>query len=159
MINEQAYIFLIFIFVGFIIGIIFDLFRVLRKSFKTNDIITYIEDIIFWVIAGAIILYAIFKFNYGQIRLYMLLGIILGGMLYLLVFSNLFIKVMVYLINIIKKVVGIIFYPAIKFITWIINIFKKLINMSKKKFALISKHISHLHKSKQVNISSIDESK
>ena len=41
---NQFYLLCIFMISGLIIGILFDLFRILRKSFKTPDIITYIED-------------------------------------------------------------------------------------------------------------------
>ena len=56
MILNQAYIFLIFVINGFLIGILFDIFRILRKSFKTKDIITYIEDILFWILTGLLLL-------------------------------------------------------------------------------------------------------
>ena len=42
MVTNQAYLFLIFMVNGIIIGILFDFFRILRKSFKTADLITYI---------------------------------------------------------------------------------------------------------------------
>ena len=45
--QNQAYAFLIFILNGLIVGILFDVFRILRKAFKTSDFITYIQDIIF----------------------------------------------------------------------------------------------------------------
>ncbi|MBE5820212.1 MAG: hypothetical protein E7310_05310 [Clostridiales bacterium] len=61
--NSDVYIFFIFILVGFIIGILFDIFRILRRSFKTKDIITYLQDILFWLITGTLILYTTFKFN------------------------------------------------------------------------------------------------
>jgi len=61
--NSDVYIFFIFILVGFIIGILFDVFRILRRSFKTKDIITYLQDILFWLITGTLILYTTFKFN------------------------------------------------------------------------------------------------
>lgn len=48
---NQAYLFLIFILNGLLIGILFDFFRILRKSFKTPDFITYIQDICFWILA------------------------------------------------------------------------------------------------------------
>lgn len=60
---NQAYIFIVFIINGILIGILFDCFRILRKSFKTSDLITYIEDILFWVIAGIVTLYFIFYYN------------------------------------------------------------------------------------------------
>ena len=57
---NQAYLFLIFALNGFVIGLLFDFFRILRKSFKTADIITYIEDILFWILSGLTVLYSIF---------------------------------------------------------------------------------------------------
>ena len=68
MVTNQAYLFCIFIINGIIIGILFDFFRILRKTFKTSDLITYIEDSLFWILTGIIILYSIFVFNNGEIR-------------------------------------------------------------------------------------------
>lgn len=138
MVTNQAFIFFIFILTGFLIGILFDIFRVLRRSFNTSDIITYIEDILFWIITGLIILYVSFTFNNGQIRGYTLLGLMLGGILYLLIFSNIFIKVMVTILNYIKKVVGFIINIVITPIKFVIKIFRKpirfiFINLSKLK--------------------------
>ena len=115
MITNQAYIFIIFVIVGSIIGIIFDFFRILRKSFKTNDFITYIEDIIFCILTGLILLYSIFKFNSGEIRIYMFIGILIGCALYMLTISKYFIKINVFIlttiINLMKKIINIIYIP------------------------------------------------
>ena len=54
MVTNQAYLFCIFIINGIIIGILFDFFRILRKTFKTSDLITYIEDSMFWILTGII---------------------------------------------------------------------------------------------------------
>ena len=66
--ENQAYLFIIFILIGFLISIIFDFFRILRKSIKTKDFITYIEDALFWALTALIILYSIFKFTNGELR-------------------------------------------------------------------------------------------
>lgn len=50
MINNQANLFLIFTINGVIIGLLFDFFRILRRSFNTKDFVTYIEDILFWLL-------------------------------------------------------------------------------------------------------------
>lgn len=50
MIGNQANLFLIFTINGVIIGLLFDFFRILRKSFNTKDFVTYIEDILFWIL-------------------------------------------------------------------------------------------------------------
>ena len=61
----QVYNFFIFIILGMIVAFIFDVFRILRKTFKTNNIITYLEDILFWIISGFLIMLSIFTFNNG----------------------------------------------------------------------------------------------
>lgn len=71
MITNQAYLFLVFIINGLLIGLLFDIFRILRRAFKTSDFVTYIEDILFWILTGFSILYSIFVFNNGEIRLFM----------------------------------------------------------------------------------------
>ena len=115
----QLYSLLIFTISGIAIGIFFDIFRILRKSFKTPDIITYIEDIIFWIFTGIFFLFVLFKFNNGEIRSYVMIGLLLGIMIYMLTISKHFIKANVIIINLIKKVIS---YP-IKFI-W--NLLKKI---------------------------------
>lgn len=103
MIANQSFLFLIFTLDGAIIGLMFDIFRILRKSFKTSNIITYFEDMIFWIATGLLILFSMFYFNNGEIRFYMFLGIGIGIFLYILVISQHFIKINVLIINFIKN--------------------------------------------------------
>ena len=115
MIENQAFIFMVFIINGILIGLLFDFFRIMRRTFKTNNIITYIEDFIFWILTGLILLYSIFTFNNGEIRIYMFLGVLLGITLYMLSISSYVIKINVKIINFIKmiiaKIIEIILYP------------------------------------------------
>lgn len=136
MVISQANLFLIFTLDGILIGLLFDIFRILRKSFKTADIVTYIEDTIFWLLTGAIILYSIFVFNNGEIRLFMFIGILLGIAFYLLLFSKYVIKVSVTIINIVKNVIMWIYKILITPIKFIYKIMEKpikivVINVSK----------------------------
>lgn len=115
MVINQAYLFLVFTINGIIIGLLFDIFRILRKSFKTSDIITYFQDILFWILTGLILLYSIFNFSNGEIRFYMFLGVFLGCLIYMLIFSKYFIdfnvKIISFLKNIIGKTISIITFP------------------------------------------------
>ena len=104
MVSNQAYLFLVFIINGIVIGLLFDFFRISRKVFNTNDMITYIEDILFWILAGANVLYSIFIFNNGEMRLFMFLAILLGAFAYMVLISSYIIKINVKIINILKKV-------------------------------------------------------
>ena len=153
---NQAYLFVIFIINGFLIGIFFDIFRILRKSFKTNDFFTYLEDIIFWILSGMLILYSIFVFNNGDIRGYFFLSIIIGVIIYMLIFSKVFIKINVGLIDIMKKIFGFIILP-INFIIKLINrIFIKpccIICINFRKFIKKTCNINkNLEKKKEIEI-------
>lgn len=121
--QNQLYVFIAFILNGFLIGLIFDCFRILRKSFKTADFVTYIEDILFGIITGLLILYSIFKFNSGELRFYLFIGIFIGIFLYLLLFSKVFIKISTFIISILKKMVNFLVIIPIKFIC---KLFKRL---------------------------------
>ena len=100
----QLYLFFIFIISGVVIGIFFDIFRILRKSFKTSNLITYIEDALFWIISGIYFIYMLFKYNNGQIRNYIIVGLLFGLLIYILVISKYFIKVNVKIIFIFKRI-------------------------------------------------------
>ena len=127
MINNQAQLFLVFIINGIIIGILFDFFRILRKSFKTNDLSTYIEDFLFWILTGFSILFTLFKFNNGEIRLYMFFAIAIGILLYMLIFSSHIIKINVSIITFLKKIFKkLLFYIYIP-IKFVLKIVKKII--------------------------------
>lgn len=148
---NQAYLFLIFILNGVLIGIIFDIFRILRKSFKTPNFITYIEDILFWIISAIIILYSLFIFNNGQFRGYIFIGIFFGIAIYMLFFSKFIINFSVKIISFVKKTISFIFkiisFP-IKIIFNIIKriVFKPFIQISTKIFNYSKKILKNTNK-------------
>ena len=127
--QNQASSFLIFILNGLLLGILFDIFRILRKSFKTPDFVTYIEDILFWILSGMILLYSIFTFNNGELRLYIFIGILIGILMYMLLLSKIFIKVSTYIIKVIKKIFHILIFIPINFILKVIKkiVFKPIV--------------------------------
>ncbi len=106
MITNQAQLFLIFVVNGILIGLLFDFFRILRKAIKTKDIVTYIEDILFWILTGFILLFSICTFNNGEIRLYMFIGTFIGVFLYMISISTYVIKINMKIINFFKLVMG-----------------------------------------------------
>lgn len=136
MAQNQAYLFLVFSLTGVAIGILFDFFRILRRSIKTSNIITYIEDILFWILTGFLILYSIWYFNDGEIRIYIFLGIIMGCLVYMSTLSNIFVNVFTKILSSIIKVLELPFKTIItifrKIITVIISFFTKFT----KKFKL-----------------------
>lgn len=116
--------FLFFILIGVIIGIIFDLFRIIRKCFKTSDVITFIHDLMFLLISAVILLFSIFIVNNGEIRGYMFLGIALGIVVYLVSISKYIINICTKIILFIRKI---IINPIMKSIIKVCNFTKKIV--------------------------------
>ena len=113
---NQFYDLLTFIITGIIIGILFDIFRIFRKTFKTPDFLTYAQDILFWILVGIILLFSIFHFNNGEIRSYVFIGLIIGILIYILTISKYFIKISVVILVFFKNIV---YFPF--------KLFKKII--------------------------------
>ena len=128
---EELITLLCFFLTGTTIGILFDIFRIIRRSFKTADFITYIEDVCFWCLAGLILLFSIFTFNNGELRLYIFLGILFGALIYLLTISKYFILIFVRLFTFIKKI---LWYPV-----------NKIIQLSTKIFRPIKTYFAKIH--------------
>ncbi len=124
-IYNQLYNILIFFIIGIVIGILFDIFRILRKTFKTPDIVTIIEDILFWILVGIIIIFSIFKFNNGILRSYIFVGLIIGFIIYMLTISKYLMKISVKILLTIKNI---IYFPFRK-----INLFYKKIHQNIRK--------------------------
>ena len=146
----QLYSLFIFAISGIIIGLFFDIFRVLRRSFKTSDLITYVEDIIFWICTGLFILLVLFKFSNGQIRSYTIIGLALGVIIYILTISKYFIKINVKIVTFIKgivlKISKLILIPIKKVLKLLRKIFFKPIS-----FLIINirKNIANFYKETQ----------
>ena len=137
---NQAYLFLIFILNGILIGTVFDVFRILRKSFNTPNFVTYIEDILFWIIAALIIMYSLFVFNNGKFRAYIFIGIFLGIAIYMLFFSKFIVNISVKIISFVKKIISVIY----KIVSYPISILYKII--IKPLFLIFTKAFNNIAK-------------
>ncbi|NMB97044.1 MAG: spore cortex biosynthesis protein YabQ [Clostridiaceae bacterium] len=135
-ISVQAYTFLYSVLCGMLIGFIYDLLRIKRKTIKTGALFINVEDLAYWIIAATIVFALIFYSNSGEIRGYIFIGIVIGDILYTLLLSNLIVKLSVKILDllgrIIKFVLFVILYP-VKIIIKIISYPVKLISRPVKK--------------------------
>ena len=136
MAQDQAYLFIVFSLTGVVIGILFDFFRILRRSFKTSNIITYVEDVLFWILTGVLILYNIWYFNNGEIRIYMFLGIIMGLLIYMLTLSNIIVSLFSKILKMLIRILEIPFKTIISIFHKIITIIIKIFNKYTKKIKI-----------------------
>lgn len=153
LISSQAHIFFISIFSGILMGIGYDIIRIIRRLFPHNRIFIGIEDILFFLISSILIFIKIFKANYGTIRGFILLGILLGVLLYYLTISNLIINTSIKIINKGTYVFKTYLITPIKIATKPIRfLLKKLIFILKKirkwliiRIREIKRQIRHIH--------------
>lgn len=111
---HQCGIFAYCIFFGVITAIIFDTFRVLRRIVKTGVMITFLEDMLFWIIVAILFFALSLKISNGEIRFFMLIGVILGATAYFLTISSFIIQIAVKIVNVLKRI-GAIFINVIVF--------------------------------------------
>ena len=75
---------------------------------------------------GFILLYSVFAFSGGEVRFYMFLGVFIGCLLYMVIFSKYFVNINVKIIKVLKtiiyKLISIVMFP----IKIIIKILKKI---------------------------------
>ena len=155
---EQLTNFVYFIITGMVLGIVFDIFRILRKSFKTSDFITNIQDVLYGLITGIILLSTIFLFNNGELRLYLFIGISFGILIYMLFISKYFIKLNVNIIKFIKTIIIFITKPFKILLKFINRLFFKPISFICINLKLLfNKILEKFKKTTKINKKTIKE--
>ena len=153
MVRNQAFLFLIFTFNGVFIGLVFDFFRILRQGFKTTNFLTYIEDILFWVISGVSIIYSMVNFSNGALRFFMVIGLVIGFVTYILTISKYIrkfsISILIFLKKAMKYILHIFLYPFK-------IVYKLLYTPLKNIFSKIHSNIKKLHFSTKSKMQSIN---
>ena len=75
---NQGNIFLVMLYYGIWSGIVFEAKNLIEKSLKNNKIISIIIDAIYMVICALLFVFAKNLANYGETRIYLLIGFLTG---------------------------------------------------------------------------------
>lgn len=115
-VSAQAYVFLCTIAGGMAIALVYDIFRIFRKAVKTGSVITYVQDLLYWLIVAAIMFLTIYYSNDGELRAYLFIGTFIGVVLYALLFSRIIMSSSLFIIKmvsyVIKALIFITSYPV-----------------------------------------------
>jgi spore cortex biosynthesis protein YabQ len=79
---NQGYLFFFAVYGGAVIGLLYDVFRLIRLAVRRNKYVTAILDILFWLSAAAGLFYLMLVSNDGRIRLFSFFGFALGCGIY-----------------------------------------------------------------------------
>jgi len=116
--SAQGLLFLWAVLTGGSIGFLYDAFRILRKTMPLfAKYAVAAQDTVFWLAATGVMFWFLLHENFGEIRLFAVLGAALGVVLYFAALSRPLTKILVTVIEFLKKVIitalKIIFAPLI----------------------------------------------
>ena len=78
----QSYVFSFTVYGGVLIGILYDIYRVLKGAKRSEGLITSLWDVVFLAGVLMIAIWTIFSSNYGELRSYVFIGFLVGFFLY-----------------------------------------------------------------------------
>lgn len=86
--QDQFYYFVLTITIGMVAGLCYDLYKVTRGTLGLRKIGTALGDVLFWLILTGVVFVLLLLGNWGEVRLYVFLGLALGAVCYLNIFSR-----------------------------------------------------------------------
>lgn len=111
-VSAQAFTFLCSVLGGVAIAVIYDIFRITRKAFKTGSVVTYIEDLVFWLLVAVVMFTMVYYSNEGELRGYLFLGTLLGVVFYALLLSKPVMDSSMFIINILRKIFKAVYFTV-----------------------------------------------
>jgi spore cortex biosynthesis protein YabQ len=114
-VSSQVYVFFCTVIGGMAIALVYDFFRIFRKAVKTGGFVTYIQDLIYWIVTAVIMFLTFYYSNDGELRVYLFIGAFIGVVMYSLLLSKAIMSASLFIIKIvtlvIKALIFIISYP------------------------------------------------
>lgn len=115
---------------GFILGFLYDIIRILRLCVSNGKVFVFITDALY-IVTAVLSSYLLFlSVNFGRIRAYLVISIVIGAVIYSCTAGELIYRFFKKLTDRIKKILKKIFSPFMVLFSKIKHLFGKL----KKKF-------------------------
>ncbi|MBS5939568.1 spore cortex biosynthesis protein YabQ [Clostridium sartagoforme] len=111
-INVQFNIVLYSILSGILIGVLYDLYNIVRGA-KVPKIIIMVEDILFWIFTSLAVFTFLLYMNYAFLNPYVYVFMIVTLVIYLKFISPMVLKIELYLISVFGKAIRIVFKTVI----------------------------------------------
>ena len=142
---EQLNSFLVTVGTGLIMGLVYDVYWLVRYYLHFRKIGTGLGDLIFWSITTALAFFLLLVGNWGEVRLYVFIGMLVGLGLYLHWFSPAARRVLVGMVRVMIKLVTV----TVAMILWPLRFIRKLVlvplgflGMALHRVILLSKRVT-----------------
>ncbi|NLK87123.1 MAG: spore cortex biosynthesis protein YabQ [Clostridiaceae bacterium] len=133
-VSEQVIVFLWTTVCGMAAAFVYDLFRIFRKAVKTGSLVTFVQDVLYWLIVAVIMSITVFYSNDGELRGFLFLGAFIGAVLYALMFSRVIMSSSLFIIKVTVKTIKIISF----IVSYPFRMLLRLIAIPARKLAEIS---------------------
>jgi len=114
--EQQIILFVFSLLSGVLIGVLFDIYRIIRGFEDVGAIITIIQDILFWIATGFIVFIFMMYTSYAYMSFNVFVYVSIGLFVYIKLISKIFINVLHNVLVAIGKVLRVIFntlsYPV-----------------------------------------------
>ncbi len=94
---------------GVLTGVLFDIYRIIRGMESPSKVLTFIEDILFWIWCSLIVFVFLLKYNYALLGVYVYVFMGITLVIYLKTLSKYFRRIQHKILAILLKNIRIIF--------------------------------------------------
>ena len=123
-VSAQASVFLWFAAAGAAAGLLFDVFRAMRRVQPHSNALTQVEDVLYWLSVFLLVMYLLLTRNSGELRGFIFLGFALGLVLYFSACSHLALLWITWLMKAVKRV----FSTVLMVLTWPIRFLRRVLH-------------------------------
>ncbi|MFR1709924.1 MAG: spore cortex biosynthesis protein YabQ [Clostridium sp.] len=113
--GRQITLFIFSLFSGMLVGIFFDVYRVIRGFEEPGTVITAIQDLLFWILTGIIVFIFMMYTNYAYMSFNVFVYNGIGLFVYFKLFSHIFLlgygKILNAILTIFRVMFYYLFYP------------------------------------------------
>ncbi len=129
---EQTRIFLFALGFGFLLGILYDVFRTIRLIISDSRIFVLIMDLLYFSVCAFLTFCFLLVMDSGKIRLYVALGEMLGWLIYYFSFGVIAMKLTNAAVSFFRRMISALFKPLKRIFGRIIRKMGKISEKSKK---------------------------
>lgn len=109
MISDETALFLAMTACGLAVSVLYDFMRAVRGAVKSGAAVTAVTDVIFAFVSFAAASWCVLSFGNGRLRIYEVIGLLLGAVFYFAAFSGVVYKFFLFCVKKILKITIFIF--------------------------------------------------
>ncbi len=134
--NEQMLIFLASLGVGFLFGVLYDVFRAVRMAFLQGKLVVVFFDLLYFFLVAFFSYIFIIASNKGEVRSYIIIGELLGAVFYYFSLGIVVMKLTNRFVDLLKRIYSFVFkiisFPFRLVKLFLKSVFSKLQFISEK---------------------------